>query len=369
MKTIQIGSRFEIYTDDLKTHDLLPPQTYVVRFAKMTGFYLELHAPLEVDEKVYGVHHQKVDKVLGAFGRFSRNLGVILSGKKGIGKSIFARMLGIKAIEQGLPVIIVEQYIPGIAAYIESIEQEVMVLFDEFDKTFGNIKTGENEPNPQTSLLSLFDGVASGKKLFVVTCNELYQLNDYLINRPGRFHYHFRFEYPSDAEIREYLSDKLDKQYWPEIDAVIEFSRRVDLNYDCLRSIAFELSTGVSFSEAIKDMNIVNTNRVEYDLALHFENRTVLIERRHEMDMFGQDAPETVWLKNSRGHYIASVTFTPAECVYDASRNCISLGGEDLEIEYDDDDDYKDAVAELKKTKPLYLSITRARSKDIHFAV
>ena len=120
MKTIQIGSRFEIYTDDLKTHDLLPPQTYVVRFAKMTGFYLVLHAPLEVDEKVYGVHQQKVDKVLSAFGQFSRNLDVILSGKKGIGKSIFARMLGIKAIEQGLPVIIVEQYIPGIASYIES---------------------------------------------------------------------------------------------------------------------------------------------------------------------------------------------------------------------------------------------------------
>ena len=116
-------------------------------------------------------------------------------------------------------------------------------------------------------------------------------------------------------------------------------------------------------------MNIVNTNRVEYDLALHFENRTVLIERRHAMDMFGQDTPETVWLKNSRGDYIVSVTFTPAECVYDASRNCISLSGEDLEIEYDNDDDYKDAVAELKKTKPLYLSITRARSKDIHFAV
>lgn len=369
MKTIQIGSRFEIYNDDLKTHDLLPPQTYVVRFAKMTGFYLELHAPLEVDEKVYGVHQQKVDKVLSAFGQFSRNLGVILSGKKGIGKSIFARMLGIKAIEQGLPVIIIEQYIPGIASYIESIEQEVMVLFDEFDKTFGNIKPGDNEPNPQTSLLSLFDGVAAGKKLFVVTCNELYQLNDYLINRPGRFHYHFRFEYPSDAEIREYLSDKLEEKYWPEIDAVVAFSRRVDLNYDCLRSIAFELSTGATFAEAIKDMNIINTNRVEYDLALHFENRMVLIERRYAMDMFGQDTPEVVWLKNSRGDYLASVSFVPSEGVYDTSRNCISVNGEDLKIEYDNDDEYKEAVAELKKTKPLYLSITRARSKDIHYAV
>lgn len=368
MKTIQIGSRFEIYGDNLQTHDLLPPQTYVVRFAKMTGFYLEKHAPLAVEEKVYGVHRQKVDKVLGAFGKFDRSLGVILSGKKGIGKSIFARMLGAKAVEQGLPVIIIEQYVPGIAAYIESIEQEVMVLFDEFDKTFGNIKAGENEPNPQTSLLSLFDGVASGKKLFVVTCNEIYQLNDYLINRPGRFHYHFRFEYPSDAEIGEYLMDKLEEKFWPEINAVIEFSHRVDLNYDCLRSIAFELSSGASFSEAIKDMNIINVNLVGYDIALHFDNRTVLTARDCKIDMFNQDEPENVWLKNSRSHFLARVSFVPSECVFDPARNCIMLSGEDLDItEYDDE--HEGEVTELKKAKPLYLSITRARGKDIHYVV
>lgn len=368
MKTIQIGNKFEIYGDELLTRDLLPPQTYVVRFAKMSGFYLELHAPLKVNEKVYGVHHQKVDKVLSTFDKFDRSLGVILSGKKGIGKSIFARMLGIKAVERGLPVIIVEQYTPGIAAYIESIEQEVMVLFDEFDKTFGNIKSVENESNPQTSLLSLFDGVASGKKLFVVTCNELYQLSDYLVNRPGRFHYHFRFEYPNDAEIREYLTDKLEAKYWPEIDAVVNFSHRVDLNYDCLRSIAFELSTGSTFSEAIRDMNIVNINRVYYDIALSFDNRTVLIAERFEMDMFGQDTPIEVWLKNPRGHYLAAVSFIPSRCVFDPARNCIMLSGEELDIsEYDDD--YEEEIAELKKAKPLYLSITRTRSKNIHYAI
>ncbi|MCM1224857.1 MAG: ATP-binding protein, partial [Lachnospiraceae bacterium] len=89
MKTIQIGRRFEIYDDDLQTHDRLPAQVYTVRFAKMTGFYLEQHTPLAVNEKVYGVHNQKVEKVLGAFENFGRNLGVILSGNKGIGKSIF----------------------------------------------------------------------------------------------------------------------------------------------------------------------------------------------------------------------------------------------------------------------------------------
>ena len=46
-----------------------------------------------VKEKVYGIHPKKADKVFKAFTKFERNLGVILSGDKGIGKSLFARIL------------------------------------------------------------------------------------------------------------------------------------------------------------------------------------------------------------------------------------------------------------------------------------
>ena len=48
--------------------------------------------------------------------------------------------------------------------------------------------------------------------MYIVTCNELRGLNDYILNRPGRFHYHFRFEYPTATEIREYMEDKLEKK-------------------------------------------------------------------------------------------------------------------------------------------------------------
>lgn len=370
MKTIQIGNRFEIRSDDLRTHDSLPPQTYVVRFAKLTGFYLELHAPLTVGEKVYGTHRKKVDKVLDAFGRSDRSLGVILSGRKGIGKSIFARLLGTEAVARGIPVLIVEGYVPGIAAYIESIDQEVMVLFDEFDKTFENTQPDGNEPRPQDSMLSLFDGMAPGKKLFVVTCNDIRQLNDYLVNRPGRFHYHFRFEYPSGAEIREYLTDKLDEAYWPEIDAVVAFSRRIDLNYDCLRAIAFELSTGTTFAEAIKDLNIVNVDAALYDLVLHFENGAVVDRYGYELDMFARDRPECVWLRNDGGDCIASVTFLPSASVYDAAQDRIVVSGKDLAVAYDEDDeDLGNEVTKLKASKPTYLSISRHRGKGIHYAV
>ena len=180
--------------------------TYQVGFNKMSGFFLTAHPDLTViEEKVYGNHEKKADKVLNAFKNVNRNFGVILSGQKGIGKSLFARVLARKSLAQGYPLIIVDQYIPGIANFIASIDQEVLVLFDEFEKSFG--KCSDNERDPQEEMLSLFDGVNGGKKLFIITCNKSSDLNEFLINRPGRFHYHFTFSNPSPEEIEEYLGN------------------------------------------------------------------------------------------------------------------------------------------------------------------
>lgn len=200
MKAISIGSRYEIYDDTLKAYDSLPAQTYTVCFSQMTGFFLKVRPDLVVKEPVYGVHPEKAEKVLRSFKVFQRNLGVILSGDKGIGKSLFARLLSAKAVEAGYPVIIVDQAFPGIASYIESIEQEVVFLFDEFDKTFGS----NHDSDPQSTFLSLFDGTSQGKKLFIITSNSLHGLNDYMVNRPGRFHYHFRFGYPRRVQDLAY---------------------------------------------------------------------------------------------------------------------------------------------------------------------
>ena len=212
MRAISTGSTYKIFDDTLRTYEKLPVQTYVVRFDRQTGFYLEKYVDITIpEEKIYGVHIAKIEKVLASFAKFNRSLGVILSGDKGIGKSLFAKLLSIRAMEKDIPLIVVDTYYPGIASYLEAITQETMVLFDEFDKTFGEVRSQDGEASPQTGLLSLFDGISGGKKLYVITCNELYKLNEYLVNRPGRFHYHFRFDYPSALEIREYMMDKIPK--------------------------------------------------------------------------------------------------------------------------------------------------------------
>lgn len=366
MKAISIGKKYEIYDDSLKAYDKLPAKTYTVRFEKMSGFFLEARADLAVKEKVYGIHPEKAGKVFKAFKKFERNLGVILSGDKGIGKSLFARLLASKAVEDGYPVIIIDQFIPGIAAYIESIEQEAVFLFDEFDKTFGSIRPGENEGDPQSGLLSLFDGTSQGKKLFIITCNSLHKLNDYLVNRPGRFHYHFRFEYPSSEEIMEYLTDKLGTQYVSEIQKVILFSRKVALNFDCLRAIAFELSMGGSFETAIRDLNIINTRETVYDLMLHFNDGTVLRAKNCYLDMFNKDGMETVELYDEKGRNLVTAEFMPSACVYDSAHGATVLPADSIILDYNDY--YGEAVQEeVKKLIPEYLSIVRAAERKIHY--
>ena len=311
MKIVGTGSTYKIYSDDLHTFDKLPVGVYKADCGQFTGFFLEKHPDITVTEKLYGNHREKVNKILDAFPKFERNLGVIFSGDKGIGKSVAAKLMTELATKRGLPVILVNEYLPGISDFLNQIEQEVVVIFDEFDKTFEGGRDSDGKDR-QTELLTLLDGFGVGKKLYVVTCNNLYKLNDFLVNRPGRFHYHIVFSYPSDDEIREYLTDKLDKQFHKEIDSVITFSKRVDLNYDCLRAIAFELNNGLTFAEAIKDLNIVNTDRGydKYVAFLTLSDGSKISIKKFDMDSYDTDQ---VYINFDNGKYRFALSFTPAE--------------------------------------------------------
>ena len=385
MKVVQNGTSYRIYDEGMITHDKLPVQAYLVCFDKMMGPFLKKYNDINVSEKVYGVHEEKVNKVLNSFSAFNRNLGVILSGDKGIGKSLFSKLLSKKAIEAGYPLLVVNSWFPGIAEYLNEIEQEVIVLFDEFDKTFAT----EGDNGPQTEMLTLFDGIAQGKKLFCVTCNDLSRLNSYLVNRPGRFHYHFRFEYPTPVEIREYLHDKLAEVYYGEIEKVVHFSRRINLNYDCLRAIAFELNLGLDFETAIKDLNILHMSGERYNLALKLSNGESLKLRNVYLDTFDDNEATFRFEDPETGYDICYAEFIPSENKWNTEVGSPIIRGEDIKLEwYDyiteaekryekhkDDEDYepdKDDLKLCQKYKgvtPLYLELRRVPNKSLHYAV
>lgn len=272
MNVVNSGSVYQIYDEGMQTSKKLPPLVYDVCFSKMQGFFLTARPNIKAEEdKVYGNYIKKVNKVLSGYKAVDRNFGVILSGPKGVGKTLFTKVLSAMAQAQDYPILIVSQYIPGISHFIGSIDQDVIVLFDEFEKTFAN----SDDCRPQDEMLSLFDGLDSGHKLFIVTCNDIGRLNDYLLNRPGRFHYHFVLDVPNADEIREYLQDKLAPPYQVYIDDVINFSNIGKITYDCLRAIAFELNQGYSLEETLNDLNLVRDKSISFDISVEFMDGTI----------------------------------------------------------------------------------------------
>lgn len=364
MKIIETGTTYKVYGEDLVVLDNLPAQTYKVGCGQFTGFFLEKQHDLEIKEdKIYGVHEEKANKVLNRFEKSRKNLGVILSGDKGIGKSLFARLLAQKAIQNGIPVILVDDFIPGIDDFLNDIKNEVLVLFDEFDKTFAKSK----DKDPQSKMLSLFDGTSSGKKLFVVTCNNYRDLNEYLINRPGRFHFHFRFEYPTADEVKDYLRDKIDEKYHSEINKVASFSRKIKLNYDCLSAIALELNEGETFENAIKDLNIINTSEREnkYNIKLFTEEGIIFTADNETLDLFSGEN-NSLWVDDVKGNSIL-LKFKSNSVVFDNKTNMFSVSNDKINVTYDDDyldDDVKDIYKKLHYT---YAEIALNYGNRIHY--
>lgn len=284
MNIVNSGKTYQIYGEDVMTYKALPAKTYVIEYDQMKGPMLIARPDLVVgDEKVYGNCIDKVEKVMQSYKvAANRNFGVLLSGQKGSGKSLFVRMLGEKAIENGMPVIVADKNVPGLSRLISSIEQDCVVVFDEFEKKF---RISEDFENAQDDLLSLLDGLDGGHKLFVATCNELNRVSSYMINRPGRFHYHIQIGAPSKEEIEQYMKDNVLPEYHGELDSVVRLASALVMPYDHLRAIAFELNQGLTTKEALEDLNITKSSGMLFNIKAYRADGTEYVAYGETIDL------------------------------------------------------------------------------------
>jgi hypothetical protein len=316
---IKDGNKFTV-TDknDLDIYDKLPVGNYVIKWDEFRSvFYYDQVDSFSFKDKIYGDHEKNIKRILSTYAEREQSTGVLLSGAKGSGKTLLAKLLSIKAGEIDLPTVVINTNWKGdkFNKFIQDLDQPAIILFDEFEKVY--------DYESQKELLTLFDGVFPTKKLFVFTVNEKYRIDTHLNNRPGRIYYHFEYEGLDVAFIREYCEENLINV--SQTDSICKISTMFDqFNFDMLKAM-------------VEEMNRYNETAVEV---------LAYLNCKPETDKYGE---YNIELKVD-GKVVDNKN------LYPTTWNSNPLSATTITIEYDADDsdtvEYKWNMSDLLKIDP-----------------
>ena len=235
----------------------LPKGIYEVKVS-MTGFYLsKIAESFTFDYKLYGLNQKFIDYVLKTYENTTGNLGVLLDGIKGTGKTVVAKELCNRL---QLPVILVQSMgvdtNSKLIKYLStSINFDCIFFFDEYEKEFKN----------SSDVLSFMDGTYNSiyRKVFLLTTNEL-KVDPNLLGRPSRIRYKKSFSNLSEEVTREILNDILEDK--TAIEKVIELTHSMNIiTIDLIKAIATEINIhGVEALPNIKETFNIEFSRFTY---------------------------------------------------------------------------------------------------------
>ena len=296
---VQTGIRHEIHDKkNIVFHKILPVGTYIIQFDKRgEEFYLEKINDFVLPKKIYGKADSDAKRIMKTFLSRSLSTGVLLSGIKGAGKTLLAKQVSVLAKTDNIPTIIVNKDWHGdtFNAFIQSIESEAIVIFDEFEKIYGW--------DTQRKVLTLLDGVFPTKKLFIITTNRSNEVSEFLINRPGRIYYNFKFNTLGQDFIKEFCQDNLkDKS---QIKVVLKYTSIFSFfNFDMLNAAVEEMNRyGESLTEVIDILNIEPEMHDEsYKLSIVVNDKEFIINKNYNKfkinnfvyDLFIEELPDQV---------------------------------------------------------------------------
>lgn len=220
---------------NLDLHKSLPAGNYIIKEDQFGNMFFETVDSFEFKGKRYGDNTKNTERIMSTFLKRDASTGVMLTGEKGSGKSLLAKTISITAAEQGIPTLIINAPWHGdkFNKFIQDIEQPCIVLFDEFEKVY--------DSDEQESMLTLLDGVFPSKKLFILTCNDKWRVDQHMRNRPGRIFYMIDFKGLTQEFIMEYCEDNLiNKLHIPKICNIT--SLFAQFNFDMLKALIEEMN-------------------------------------------------------------------------------------------------------------------------------
>lgn len=223
---------------------LLKTAIYKVEENGMTGeLYLsQVMDKFEFPYKIYGIEDKFINRVKLTYDNTVGNLGILLNGVKGTGKTVTSKQV-CNALE--LPVILVSHPFQGLPNFINEIQQNVVIFIDEYEKIYSE---------RDHSVLTVMDGALDNgyRKVFLLTTNNLY-VNENLLERPGRIRYLKTYGNLSVEVITEIVDDKL---IHPELRKVtIDFIAQLQtITVDIVKAIIDEVNIHNEDPKEFKDV-------------------------------------------------------------------------------------------------------------------
>lgn len=327
---IERGLNYTNTPGDFITKQKLPKGVYLLNFSPREGFWLEKTSDeFIMDFKIYDMETEFIDYVYKTYENTTRNLGVLLNGTKGTGKTVTAKLICNKL---NLPVIMVTAPYDGIADYLGGIKDECVIFFDEFEKVFrGHSNEDSDGPNAGTSLLSVMDGLytAGGRKVFILTTNNK-RIDSNMLNRPSRIRYVKEFSDISEKVVREYCKDNLKNLDF--LEEIVEYSKTLEIvTIDIIKSIVEEVNIHNVSIKKVMDFNISTA-----DYSVGYRPFTIRVEPNLEL----QDVQKLIDL-DAAGNIFALME--------EIQKRKLCCG-----YYYDDHDDYdEDGVPQKKRANKI----------------
>lgn len=271
---LKTNNIFKKVNGDFSTIDRLPLGVYNVGLS-LEGWYLEKYADeFTFDYKIYGLETEFCEHVIKTFENTTGNLGIMLTGTKGTGKTVTAKIL---ANAFKLPVIIVKDMggnNQGMIEYFSSFNFDSILFFDEFEKNFSE---------KDSTILQIMDGVYNigYRKVFLLTTNQM-TVNENLVGRPSRIRYVKKFGNLDLKTVKEYLDDNLKvKEAYQDL---LNYIDTLSIStIDILKSIVNEVNIhGIDGLTKAKEFFNVSTLEYHYSVYYASLNYTVFLDPKNK---------------------------------------------------------------------------------------